>query len=69
MALNIGQIFELVATVAIDVEVDEATLAAGAPVQIPLEPQVGTVGGKPIYLVATLSTTKSTSSPSPVASS
>lgn len=53
MSLNIGNIFTEVAELYEDEQLDEAELAAGVPVVLPLEPQVGTVGGKPLYFFGT----------------
>lgn len=64
--MNVVQIFEEVIAVAADVTVDAAELAAGGTVQIPLAPQVGTTGGKPIYLVSSLTTNKPGALPTPV---
>jgi hypothetical protein len=58
MSFNIGTIFEDVAVIIGDITMDQAELAAGQTVQIPLTAQVGTTGGAPIYLTAALSTTK-----------
>jgi hypothetical protein len=69
MSLNIGTIFTEVAELYEDEQVDEAELAPGVPVVLPLEPQVGSVVGKPLYFIGTLSTTKQTSNPSPLTES
>jgi len=59
--------FTLITTAVADAEVDEAELATGQPVALPIEPQIGTTGGKPIYLVVYLSTSKTlVEAPSPV---
>lgn len=47
MKFNIGQIFALIGQLAVDVEVDEAELAASAAVKVG---QVGSTGGKPVYV-------------------
>lgn len=59
MPFNIGAILEAVATIAVDITVDEAELAAGTAVTVPFEPQVGTAAGKAVYLTLTLSEAKS----------
>jgi hypothetical protein len=64
--MNIGAIFSEVASIYETLSVDEAELAAGTPVTIPMEPQVGSIDGKPIYLNAVLSTTKNAALESPV---
>jgi hypothetical protein len=58
MGLNVGALLTEAATIAVDVTVDEGELAAGQTVTVPLDVQIGTVSGKPLYLVASLSTTK-----------
>jgi hypothetical protein len=66
-SINLGSILQLAATVAVDIEIDTAELEAGQVVTLPIEPQVGTENGHPIYLAASLSETKQTAAPSPVA--
>jgi hypothetical protein len=58
--INLGGILTDVVTVIADVEVDQAELAAGQVVVLPVEPEVGTEGGAPVYLTFSLSTTKQT---------
>lgn len=53
---TIEQDLAFVANLAITITVDGAELAAGQPVSLP-KVQVGSTGGKPIYLEAVLSTT------------
>lgn len=45
----------VVANVAVALSVDVAELQAGTPVSLP-KVQVGSIGGKPVYLEGTLST-------------
>jgi hypothetical protein len=56
VASVIGSVITEAANVAITIAVDQAELEAGTPVQLP-KVQVGTVGGKPLYFEAVLSTT------------
>lgn len=56
MANILGSVITEAANIALTISVDQAELEAGAPVSLP-KVQVGTVGGKPLYLEATLSTT------------
>ncbi len=70
MAINIGQLIETVFEDVTLVEIDSATLAAGQAVEVPGHIQVGSVGGKAVYLYGTLSTNGSwapSSNPQPTA--
>ena len=55
---NLGQIFQEAAAIYATEQADSALLAAGQDVQIPVSPQIGTAGGRPIYLVSHLTTAK-----------
>ncbi len=56
MSLNIFQLVETVAEDAAEVGVAGAELETGQPVEVPGHLQVGTAGGKPVYLLGVLST-------------
>lgn len=56
MANLVSSLLTEAATIALTISVDQAELAAGEPVSLP-KVQVGTTGGKPLYLEAVLSTT------------
>lgn len=55
-SINFGQALTFVGSIALEAETDVAALEAGQPVALP-KVQIGTVGGKPLYLEANLSTT------------
>jgi hypothetical protein len=46
------------ATIGAEIEVDRPMLEAGQDAQLSFTPQVGTVDGKPVYLVSHLTLTK-----------
>jgi hypothetical protein len=55
---SIASVFDDAVIIEGDISVDEALLAAGDTVALPTAPQIGSVDGTPVYLVASLSTTK-----------
>jgi hypothetical protein len=55
---NIGTIFSDLITVYGDVSIDEAELASGQTVPIPAILEVGSIKSVPVYLLASLTTTK-----------
>jgi hypothetical protein len=61
--MNIGAIFGEIADVYGTFEMDSAEVAAGMNVLIPIEPQIATENGEPVYLIAYLSTSKATNAP------
>lgn len=59
--MNLGQIVSILAAggeAVTEVTVDAVELEEGGTVLVPIEPQIGTTQGKPVYLVMYLSTTK-----------
>jgi hypothetical protein len=54
--VNILEIFSDAVTIYGDVSLDTAALEAGQTVPLPGRIQVGSVGGKPVYLVGSLTT-------------
>lgn len=54
--MNILQIFSDAVTIYGDVSLDTAQLEAGQTVALPGRIQVGSVGGKPVYLIGSLTT-------------
>lgn len=59
--MNLGQIATLIAAggeAVTEIAVDAGELESGGTVLVPLEPQIGTTQGQPVYLVMYLSTTK-----------
>lgn len=55
--MNFSQVLALIATLFITFETDQAVLESGGTASTP-SIQVGTIGGKPLYVSANLSTTK-----------
>jgi hypothetical protein len=55
--MNILTIFSDIVEVAGEVEADDAALLAGQTVPIDAKLTVGSVNGKPVYMLASLSTT------------
>lgn len=56
-SINVLQLIEEAGTIGVEIVTDQAELAAGQDVNTP-QIQVGTVGGKPLYLNGVLTTTK-----------
>lgn len=56
-SVNVLQLIEEAGTIAVEIVADQAELAAGQTVTTP-QVQVGTVGGKPLYLNGELTTVK-----------
>jgi hypothetical protein len=60
MSLNIGTIFADFVEIEGEVQIDTAELEQGQNVDLPATITIGSVGGKPIYLIGELTTTKPT---------
>jgi hypothetical protein len=56
--MNIGDVIKGIGEAAYDVAVDKTLLEAGQDVTVPVDIQIATDQGKPIYLIFHLSTTK-----------